>query len=760
MYLPIIGALQTVFLLWGCSGCAAKEVQPNVAVAETQKTSTEPAVPGQLTAGRKLVTDENGTYEIRSTPFGVTKLKIGPPPQVDIGPQDVPAPPVKEAVKDSETVAVHAAPVEVEVVRPKIADPPREMPNDPPAGPEKLAAGGDSGVVFNFDDADLYEVIRTFADVLKINYIVDPGIKGKVTIQTAGQLQQKDIFPIFHQILEANGLAAVKEGAIYNIVLMKDVSRLSLSTNLGQDISELPPNERIVIQIIPLKYISSQEMTKLLTPFISSTGTILAQGESNTLLVMDKSAVILKVLSLVKVFDIDMFDQVQHRFFMLKYANADEINKLIADILSAYKGAAEFKLIPITRLNALLVISKSERIFQEVEGFIKKFDTAGESMEPRIYVYAVKNGKADELTSLLNSIFGSTSVASQSQLVDQKKDKTKEKADSAPTMPFVSKTVVPETRAIQGKQLTSGSAGGGTLRGEIRLVADETRNAIVIQAIPQDYQTIIDILKQVDILPRQVLIEAVIAEISLNDKLDLGMEWTYTKDNSKGAVGDSILSGTLGASGLTYSINKTNFYTSKLATSAQNGTANILASPSILAADNKEATINISKEIPLASSEYTSGSGTDRVITTNVQFRNTGIILTVTPHINEGGLVNMDISQEVSEPAGTVLVSGKEYPSFSKRNVKTNLTVGNDQTIVIAGLIKQTKSESTSGVPFLSRLPYFGFLFGKEVNSDDKTELIAFITPRVIANLDEIDAITHEFQEKAGGALKNRNNKQ
>ncbi|QTA80613.1 NolW domain-containig [Desulfonema limicola] len=189
-------------------------------------------------------------------------------------------------------------------------------------------------IVFNFDNADLYEVIRTMAELLKINYIVDPGVKGSVTIHTSGNLKKEDIFSVFFQVLDANGLTAVKDGTLYKIIPIKDTSRIpGLSSDTR---GEIPPEERVVMQIIPLNHISASEMTKLLTPFVSKDGTILSHENSRTLLLVDKAKNILKAIKLVNAFDIDIFQTLSYRLYSIKNVDAEEMVKLLDDILSAY----------------------------------------------------------------------------------------------------------------------------------------------------------------------------------------------------------------------------------------------------------------------------------------------------------------------------------------------------------------------------------------------------------------------------------------
>ncbi|WP_166404922.1 type II secretion system secretin GspD [Desulfonema ishimotonii] len=607
---------------------------------------------------------------------------------------------------------------------------------------------GASDIVFNFDDADLLEVVRTMAELLRINYILDTNARGKVTIHTAGNLRKQDLFPVFYQVLEANGLTAVKEGSLYKIISLKDASRMPILSRYGRTAANVPPEERVVMQIIPLKHIAAQEMTKLLSPFISAEGTIISHADSNTLLVVDKGINIVKALRLADAFDIDLFRKMSHRFYTVGHGDAEEILKLLREILAAYgkDDKSDVKLIAVSRLNAILAISADPGVFEKIGMFIRRLDVPpGDSADPRIYVYPVRNGEAEELGSLLNTVFTGES-AEDKKTASPKVAAEPGKNPYTPPNPFESekkkKTDKKETAAA-----SRSAEGASTLKGDVRITPDTTRNALIIEATPADYRIVEGILRQIDIMPRQVLIEVIIAEITLDGKNQLGVEWLYEKGTG-GSLSTSLLSGQMGSAGLQFAIGQTDRWSMSLSALATENKANILSAPLVLASDNKEASINVSTQVPVASAEYLYDSGSSGVTQTNIQYRDTGIILSVTPHINDRGLVNMEISQEVSEEGGGVEVGGQSYPSFRERKVSTTLTVRHGQTIVMGGLMSKTSNNSDSGVPILSKIPGIGFLFGKDSDDFSKTDLVLLITPRVIVNLNDIDAVTEEFRSK------------
>jgi len=620
-------------------------------------------------------------------------------------------------------------------------------------------------IIFNFDDADLYEVIKTMAELLEINYIVDPGIQGKVTIHTARKLKKTDLFPVFSQILAINGLTAMKEGSLYKIVPMKDAPRMPMDTvfTLGQ--KDVPPMNRVIIQIIPLKYISTQEMTKLLTPFLSSGGTIVASVPTNTLVVVDKGSNILKMLQLMGAFDVNFLDRVFYRFFPLEYLGAEEVAAIVNEFTASYAGGSGemVKFIALERLNTLLAISTTPEVFDKIEELIHQLDIVDETVAARIFIYFVKNGGANELATLLNNVLTGKET--------QKQEKKKAGgASEVPGNPFsrakmaekkAEKTAAKGGESTQkstvGKK-TSGKPGEGssTLMGEVTITPDEIRNALIIESIPADYKIIQGILKKLDIMPRQVLIQATIAEITLDSETRFGVE--YALGQGAGALGAGFMA-TVGSGGLQYSIGVTNKWYAELNALATKGRLNVISSPHVLASDNQEAKIDVSREIPLASGSTTVNTGTTLSETT-IEYRDTGVILSVTPHINERGLVTMDISEEVSNYEGDMAVGQQVgdakslYPVFSKRVVKTTLTVGHGQTIAIGGLIRDREKETTMGLPCLIDIPVVKYLTGSWEKQTEKIELIVLITPRVVDDMDDVEAMTNEFKQKVQSVMK------
>jgi len=633
--------------------------------------------------------------------------------------------------------------------------------------PSILGENGEEHVELSFDNADIHEVTATIAKLIGIRYIVDPGIQGKVTINTAGKIARKNLLSVFYLILEANGFTAVKDGEFYRITNLEDASRLPIMLRLQTEGRPPVRKTEIVTQIIPLQYISVAEMSQLLKPFLSANGIIISHERSNTLLVVDTGINIMKALKLVGAFDIGLFEKTNHRFFFLKNADAEEavkiLKKVFAPTLAGRKDGVKF--IPVKRLNAFLALSPDTRVFNKLQQLLVNLDAATEGIEPRIHVYFVKNGSALNLANLLNQVFAGAITTGEGKKsppmspVPQKPDFVQmqdREPSEKPGLRLQAKVRTPPTEAPQqatapAKGIQEIATGSSALKGPIKITPDEIRNALIIEATPADYRSIKKVLKTIDVLPRQVLIEATIAEIDYSIVTDLGLTWNYLKGAD---FGSGLLNLTSSSTGLTFAYGISDELRVTLDALERENKVNILSSPHVLASDNQEARIDISQEIPTITAETVVPTSGEAIVTTTVQYRDTGVLLTVTPHINERGLVTMDIYQEVSEQAEDVEVTGKSYPSFFKRVVRTSLTVKHGQTIVMGGLIRENRSDSSSGIPWLAKLPLIGFIFGSTRDAFDKTELIILLTPIVIVDLDDVDEVTDEFKSRVDSVVK------
>ena len=689
------------------------------------------------------------------------KGEPGEPPQKEITqpPSEMAVPPSKPV--ETPPAAVAEAPKPEKPAQPPIQPPRSDLPTPPPLStpvkPPETPRG--PGVVFNFDNADLYEVIRVMAEILKINYIVDPKVRGVVNIHTVGQIPSEDVFPIFQSILRLNGATAVKKGNVYEIVPFGDAKKSYVPFSTTRDPAKLAAEERYTTQIIILRYIPVAEVSKLIKPFLSDGADIIEHPPHNILIINDLASNVRKSLDIINLFDVDLFADMKVRIYPVLNADVTEIAKEMERIFASFEISTKsgrgvgITFTPIARINSLLVISSIPHIFEKVEAWLRELDkTPSEGTKLSVFVYYVQNGKAKDLADVLKQIFVATK---------EKKPEFRERVVTPETTPRGVRPTTPAPAAAPKEEAAA------VPEGEINIVVDEANNALVIRAFQRDYRAILETIKKLDIYPKQVLIEVMVAEITLDDTTQFGIEWSRFLSSQPPNAQEVVLgarppadpfSTALTAIGIRYSIVELGGRVSAaIRAAATRGRLKVISSPHILASNNKEAKIQIGSSQPILTSTYsgtTGVAGAAGVIEGTIEYKDIGIILTVTPRISDGGLVSMEISVEDSTVDTTTLGTLPSVPVFGKRTAKTVLSITEGQAIVIGGLIQDSKNVTRSGIPLLSRIPLLGALFGQQEYVTGKTELILLMTPHIITDQLQSDTVTREFREKVEGIKK------
>jgi general secretion pathway protein D len=641
----------------------------------------------------------------------------------------------------------------------------------PPAGlplaakPPAPASG--SKFVLNFDNADLYEVIRVMADMMKINFIIDPKVKGVVNIHTSGQLNTEEIFPLFQSILKLNGATAVQKGLIYEIVPLGDAKKLFAVPATSEETGKILPEERYTIQIIRLKYIAVTEVSKFIKPFLSDGADIIEHPPHNILIIGDLASNVRKSLGIIELFDLDIFSAMRVRIYPIRNSDVNEIAKEMERIFSSLEVNVKsgrgvgITFTPVQRINSLLVVSSIPEIFPNVERWLQELDrTPAEGTKVSVFVYYVQNGKAKDMADVLKQVYVSSK---------DKKLEFKEKITPASSAPGVRgarpPSPAPPPALLPSKEEAASSPEGGVPEGEINIVVDDTTNALIIRAYPRDYKAILETIKKLDLYPKQVLIEVLLAEITLDEATKYGLEFsTFTDSFADGGRSYAYTVGMGGigtpasfVSGLRYSVTSAEKLTAAIHASATDNRLKVITSPHILASNNKEAKIQIGSSEPILTNTYTTPGATTTATTSvsstgivegTIEYKDIGVILSVTPRISDAKLVTLDISIEQSSVSQKDLGNLKNVPFFPKKTAKTTLSVTEGQTIVIGGLIDDSKSDGSSGVPFLSKIPILGALFGYQSKTVGTKETILLMTPHVITDLHESNQVTQEFREK------------
>ncbi len=590
-----------------------------------------------------------------------------------------------------------------------------------------------------FDNADLYEVLDTaLYELYHADYMIDPSIKAKVTFHLSGTYTRNQFINIINNILQLSNLAIVRgPGRLFKIV-RRNASAAAGNQPAGR--GSVANSTGDVTRLIKLRYLSAATAMTSIRPFLSRGGTMVPNNVTNDLIISDSPENIAKAASILSLLDVPYFQDITWRIFPVTEVDAQDLANDLTRIIKSNglynrpginQGSAE--ILPIKTMNALLVVSRWPEMINTVAQWLQALDHVQDEGS-NVFVYFVENGVASDLADIIKQLFGGkvsehTNRTTIVKPVNQKKSKT-----------------------------TTISKVTGELSGNVDIIPDEINNAIVFKAMPRDYRIIKNVLKQLDIVPRQVLINVMVAEISLTKKTEYGVEWFLkgnglgngysvqgSLDNNVGRAYDNPL-GT--ATGFTLGIyDGVDFLRGLVHALGTDSGINILSSPNILAVDNKEATIEVGEEIPTVTGQVTDATS-GSTVTNTIQYRKTGIILKVTPHINSSGLVKIELSQEVSDKG--------EYDNalhtyiILNRKAETSLVVHDGQTIVLGGIMKNSRTAGNSGIPFLKDIPGLGILFGGTSDETKKTELILLLTPHVINNRQDIDLITNEFYQRVG----------
>lgn len=628
-----------------------------------------------------------------------------------------------------------------------------------------------SRFVLNFDNADIFEVIRVMAEMMSINYIVDPRVKGVVNIRTSGQISTKDIFPIFQAILKMNGATAVQKGVIYEIVPFGEAKKLYSVPKAGRESGKEPNGEKFTIQIIALKYVAAAEVSKMIKPFLSDGADIIEHPHINILIIGDLASNIQKSMDIIDVFDVDIFSDMRVRIYPVLNSYVDDVSKEMERIFSSLEVSVKsgrgvgITFTPIIRINSLLVVSSIPGIFDKVEKWLKELDRVpGEGNRLSTFVYYVQNGKAKDLADVLKQVYTPSKAAAAARAGTT----TAPTTTLPPSQQRITRpSTTPTTPGAPGAAPIPGAEAMGVPEGEISIVVDEVTNSLIIRAYQRDYRAIMETIKKLDIYPKQVLIEVLLAEVTLNESTKFGLEFsTFTDSFTKGSYtyNYTIGMGGTGApanftSGLRYAITSAGRLAAAINASASQDRLRVISSPHVMASNNKEARIQIGSSQPILTNTYTTtATGTPGVVEGTIEYKDVGIILTVTPRISDAKLVTLDMSVESSTVGSTTLGNLSSVPFFGKKTAKTTLSIIEGQTIVIGGLIQDSKDTIKTGVPFLSRIPFLGALFGYHDYEVTKTETVIFLTPHVIGELDDSNKITEEFREKLWGVQRELQN--
>jgi general secretion pathway protein D len=617
-----------------------------------------------------------------------------------------------------------------------------------PARASEAPEYDEDGVTLNFEDADLREFLRVvFETILQLNYLVDPAVDGSVTLHTTRPVAPASVLATVETVLELNGAAMIFDNGVYRILPLAEARQATRSPSIGRGAGSL--GDGYGVQIVPLQYASAAELEPVLAPLVPEGSTLRVDANRNVLILTGPRFRLEELLATVRTFDVDWLAGMSFALFRLEHADAmtivDELDALIGmDTPAPLIGAV--RLIPIARLNAVLAITQNPSRIADVRALIDQFDVGVEgSGGRRLFVYELENGKAETIASALQQIFAPTYLAAQFDTMLPANDPFAV-FNSAET--FASPFQSPQGNSANAAVVDERGGIAADSGSDIKIIADTDNNAILVLSSHEDYRSIEAAIRRLDVAPRQVLIEATIAEVTLSDTLDHGVRWFLEQGDYELGFNAPVPASAIGE-GLAYAFfdadSQVSAFFDLLGTASE---VNFLSTPQVMVLDNQTANIRVGDQIPVTTRSSQSTINPDSPIVTEVQFRDTGTLLTVTPRINAGGQVTLEISQEVSLPGTEPAVGGGGNVAIAQRTINSSVIVQSGQTVVLGGLILENTSEGRSGIPGLMNIPGIGKIFSSTSRDTFRTELLVTVKPVVVENQRQMQRVTEELRSR------------
>ena len=664
-----------------------------------------------------------------------------------------------------------------------------------PGGAARGAPSPESGGPYSLDfaETDLRDVVaEILGTMLRANYSIDPNVKGSVTLRTVRPITREELLPTLQGLLAQNGAALLQSGSFYRVAPLTP-------GNAGPNGQALAGTGGIVV---PLHYASAEDLARVLQPYVGQGGKVLPDPVHNSLLIAVDADGRDALLDLVATFDVDLLVGQSYALLPVSTGGVADLANALQEALRTKGGAmaSVVRVVPLERINAVLVIASSRETIAAARRLYDTLDAARRQSIRSWYVYYLQNGQANDVANLMQQAFTPNNVTAQpnrsgpqtgslgSSLGSSFGSSTRggsggglssslagvggSPAQANPggsTQASVATVVQPQPATTSATQSANpllggldvlgvgGSAASGTPDG-VRIVSNETNNALLLYATPQEYGTLQAMLRRIDILPLQVRIDATIAEVTLNDTLKYGTQYFFQSGGLNSLLSyasttiatpaTAPLSSTLPG----FFIGGPNQGGAPLAISALQGITevNVLSSPQLLVLDNQQARLQVGSLVPYLSQTAQSTISAGAPIINSVNYQQTGVLMQITPRVNSGGLVTLEIAQEVSEVDNTAAQTGTgiNSPTFQNRVVNSRVVVQDGQTIGLAGLIRDSTSRGNDGIPGLKDVPVLGLLAGRQNNTRVRTELIVLITPHVMHDQRDARMLTQDLREK------------
>ena len=672
-----------------------------------------------------------------------------------------------------------------------------------PANTKGEIKGTSSGL--KFEEAPIADVVGlVLREIAKVDYVVHPPINGTVTLATQGEVTAEHAMLLLEAALQANGIQMARDSrGVYHIGRPDAIKGIVPSLRQVNS-NPLPPGQGAVV--VPLKNMGATEMATILRSMAPPEAILRVDALRNIIVMSGTRPQIEGWLDIVNTFDVDLLKGMSVGVFPLKHVSTKDVEAAIRMISGGSlanparapaSGATpgnpaapatpgspnpattpaintdasmlgSMRVLPIENINSILIVTPNPRHLEQARVWIDKLDQPGNGLgggDLQLFVYPVQNGNAKHLASVLNGLFGngvSTGINSNAPRTIAPGLQSTTGAGGGfgasasgfganPTGGFGMNNTQNQT---QNQNTPGVGVSTVTLASGVRVMADEINNAILVYGSRSEFDKIQNTLKRLDVPPTQVLIEASIIEVTLNDDLKYGLQWVFSDKTRGGLSGNGTLSnlsgGVLGgaAAGFSYSLsNSLGDVRAVINALADKSLVNVISSPSLMVLDNHTATIAVGTQQPVRTSE-TFINGTANV-TSAIQYKDTGVNLAVTPSVNAGNMVTMQINQSVTDVGSQDGATGQR--SFLQRQINSKVAVRSGETLVLGGLIRNNVSTDKTGIPYLQDLPIFGNLFGATIKSTARTELLVVITPRVVRNDVDMKAIGQDMRDRMKG---------
>ena len=645
-----------------------------------------------------------------------------------------------------------------------------------PVGFAVTTATGD--VSLEFADTDIREVVaQILGSILRVNYTIDPAVRGTVTLRTAAPLARAQLIPALETLLSQNGATMVQAGDLYRVLPSAAVPGMAASGPATAGAA-----------VVPLRYAQADDLVKALQPFVGAGGRVVAVPGSNALLISGEPDARNSLVELVRAFDVDTLAGQSYALLPVTSGGARDFATQLQEALRSEGSsglAAQVRVVPMDRVDAVLVIASRAGYIADARRIYGLVEAARRSTVRSWYVYYLQNSRSNDIANVLQRAFTPNNVTAQPTT-------DKQPGATAPGMATQIQSGSAGAGAAPGASTpgmgtTPGASGGGGLGGlgggaaatpqpaqsdqssqsgaspllgglgqgngsetdldAMRIVPNPQNNAVLIYGTREEEETVMAMLRKIDILPLQVRIDATVAEVDLNDALQYGTQYYFKQGGLNGVLTALTNSGIPG-----FFVAGNN--SAQVAISALQAVTevHVLSSPQLLVLDNQPARLEVGDLVPYLTSSSQGTLVAGSPVINSIAYQQTGVILDVTPRVNGGGLVTLDISQEVSEIDPTVTTAGITSPAFSDRTVHSRVVVQDGQTIGLAGLIQDSSSRTNSGVPWLKDIPILGALFGQQNNSRTRTELLILVTPHVMHDQRDARDLTEDLREHLSGA--------